>query len=135
MIKQPNGLWTLWYDQTLLGFQNPGNMKGSNIKQISAGGIQNVQIPSCIEDGDYLLRFEIIALHSAYNYPGAQFYVLSTPSTILSYQANSHLDGVRSNNCQWRNGCLKPLHCCASWSLFCTSGSHIAVAFSHNFLN
>jgi cellulase len=45
---------------------------------ISAGGVQSVKIPSCIENGDYLLRFEIIALHSAYSYPGAQFYVCCT---------------------------------------------------------
>jgi len=41
---------------------------------ISAGGIQSVPIPSCIEDGNYLLRFEIIALHNAYSAGGAQFY-------------------------------------------------------------
>lgn len=41
---------------------------------ISNGGVQSVKIPSCIANGDYLLRFEIIALHSAYSYPGAQFY-------------------------------------------------------------
>ncbi|KAI0751843.1 glycoside hydrolase family 61 protein [Daedaleopsis nitida] len=32
-------------------------------------------IPSCIESGQYLLRHEIIALHAASNYPGAQFYM------------------------------------------------------------
>lgn len=31
-------------------------------------------IPSCLEPGYYLVRHEIIALHSAYQYPGAQFY-------------------------------------------------------------
>lgn len=31
-------------------------------------------IPSCLEAGYYLVRHEIIALHSAYQYPGAQFY-------------------------------------------------------------
>ena len=43
--------------------------------QIAAGGIQKATIPTCIENGDYLLRFEIIALHSAYDQGGAQFYV------------------------------------------------------------
>lgn len=51
------------------------DIDSSNLKQIAAGGIQSVQIPSCIANGDYLLRFEIIALHSASTYPGAQFYV------------------------------------------------------------
>ncbi|KFY78567.1 hypothetical protein V499_02311 [Pseudogymnoascus sp. VKM F-103] len=49
---------------------------------ISAGGVQSVKIPSCIENGDYLLRFEIIALHSAYSYPGAQFYVECAQITV-----------------------------------------------------
>lgn len=31
-------------------------------------------IPSCLKAGYYLVRHEIIALHSAYSYPGAQFY-------------------------------------------------------------
>lgn len=44
----------------------------------SAGGIQSVTIPSCIAPGDYLLRFEIIALHNAENSGGAQFYVYYT---------------------------------------------------------
>lgn len=55
---------------------------------ISAGGVQSVKIPSCIENGDYLLRFELIALHSAYSYPGAQFYVCYT----------MHLHSVK---CSW----------------------------------
>ncbi|KAK0201880.1 glycosyl hydrolase family 61-domain-containing protein [Desarmillaria ectypa] len=32
-------------------------------------------IPSCIAAGQYLLRVEIIALHGASSYPGAQFYM------------------------------------------------------------
>jgi hypothetical protein len=43
--------------------------------QIASGGIQKATIPTCIENGDYLLRFELIALHSAYDQGGAQFYV------------------------------------------------------------
>ena len=31
-------------------------------------------IPSCLKPGYYLVRHEIIALHSAYNEGGAQFY-------------------------------------------------------------
>ncbi|KAK2766714.1 hypothetical protein FQN54_006028 [Arachnomyces sp. PD_36] len=42
---------------------------------IEAGGLQTVQIPECIEDGEYLLRFELIALHSASLPKQAQFYV------------------------------------------------------------
>lgn len=31
-------------------------------------------IPSCLKSGYYLVRHEIIALHAAWEYPGAQFY-------------------------------------------------------------
>lgn len=34
----------------------------------------NYTIPSCLKPGNYLVRHEIIALHSAYNEGGAQFY-------------------------------------------------------------
>ncbi|KAK6438960.1 hypothetical protein LTR95_004824, partial [Oleoguttula sp. CCFEE 5521] len=42
---------------------------------ISDGGIQTVKIPSCLASGDYLMRFELIALHSAGSEKGAQFYM------------------------------------------------------------
>ncbi|KAM0722084.1 hypothetical protein Q7P37_003010 [Cladosporium fusiforme] len=42
---------------------------------ISADGVQSVTIPSCIEDGDYLLRFELIALHEASTEGKAQYYM------------------------------------------------------------
>ncbi|RPB17344.1 glycoside hydrolase [Morchella conica CCBAS932] len=38
-------------------------------------GKWSVKIPTNIPDGDYLLRGEIIALHSASSYPGAQLYM------------------------------------------------------------
>ncbi|KAL7273452.1 hypothetical protein RUND412_003688 [Rhizina undulata] len=38
-------------------------------------GLVNFTIPSCIPAGNYLLRAEIIALHGASSYPGAQFYM------------------------------------------------------------
>ena len=31
-------------------------------------------IPACIKPGFYLVRHEVIALHAAWQYPGAQFY-------------------------------------------------------------
>jgi len=42
---------------------------------IAAEGKVSFTIPSCIEAGQYLLRVEIIALHAAESYPGAQFYM------------------------------------------------------------
>jgi hypothetical protein len=41
---------------------------------MKAGSAVKYTIPSCITPGYYLVRHEIIALHSAYAYPGAQFY-------------------------------------------------------------
>ena len=41
---------------------------------MKAGNLVKYTIPSCIAPGYYLVRHEIIALHSAYAYPGAQFY-------------------------------------------------------------
>ncbi|KAK2808479.1 hypothetical protein FQN50_004687 [Emmonsiellopsis sp. PD_5] len=44
-------------------------------KLIADEGFQTVTIPECIEDGQYLLRFEVIALHYANVEGMAQFYV------------------------------------------------------------
>ncbi|KII90867.1 glycoside hydrolase family 61 protein [Plicaturopsis crispa FD-325 SS-3] len=42
---------------------------------IANKGKVTFSIPACIEPGQYLLRHEIIALHAASSYPGAQFYM------------------------------------------------------------
>ncbi|EIN11130.1 hypothetical protein PUNSTDRAFT_154782 [Punctularia strigosozonata HHB-11173 SS5] len=39
------------------------------------GGKHSVVIPASLPAGEYLLRAEIIALHVAQSYPGAQFYI------------------------------------------------------------
>ncbi|CAI4218735.1 unnamed protein product [Parascedosporium putredinis] len=44
-------------------------------KVIQNGGKHAITIPECIEEGQYLLRAEMIALHGAGTYPGAQFYM------------------------------------------------------------
>ncbi|KAG8747187.1 hypothetical protein FRC12_014127 [Ceratobasidium sp. 428] len=41
----------------------------------NAKGKATAVIPKCIPPGNYLLRAEIIALHAAGSYPGAQFYM------------------------------------------------------------
>ncbi|KAG9121201.1 hypothetical protein FRC07_002949 [Ceratobasidium sp. 392] len=41
----------------------------------NTGGKATAVIPKCIPSGNYFLRAEIIALHGASSYPGAQFYV------------------------------------------------------------
>lgn len=63
---------------------------------MKAGGVAKYTVPKCIASGYYLVRHEIIALHSAYSYPGAQFYPgchqlkvsgggSSTPSGLVSF--------------------------------------------------
>ena len=42
---------------------------------IAAGGWHYFTMPSCVAPGDYLLRVELIALHSAGTQGGAQFYM------------------------------------------------------------
>lgn len=44
-------------------------------KLIRNKGKVDFSIPSCIPAGQYLLRVELIALHAAGSYPGAQFYM------------------------------------------------------------
>ncbi|KAK4118186.1 lytic polysaccharide monooxygenase [Parathielavia appendiculata] len=44
-------------------------------KVINGQGKHPIRIPECIAPGQYLLRAEMIALHGASNYPGAQFYM------------------------------------------------------------
>jgi len=63
-------------------------------KVINGQGRHAIKIPDCIAPGQYLLRAEMIALHGAGNYPGAQFYMecaqlnivggsgTKTPSTV-----------------------------------------------------
>ncbi|KFA51949.1 hypothetical protein S40293_07046 [Stachybotrys chartarum IBT 40293] len=77
-------------------------------KVINGQGIHTIRIPECIEPGQYLLRAEMIALHGAGSYPGAQFYMecaqinviggtgTATPSTVSFPGAYSGTDpGVR----------------------------------------
>ncbi|KAL0577156.1 hypothetical protein V5O48_004832 [Marasmius crinis-equi] len=44
-------------------------------KLIANGGKYTFMIPECVPSGQYLMRHEIIALHSASSYPGTQFYI------------------------------------------------------------
>lgn len=44
-------------------------------RMINNGGWVDFTLPTCIAPGNYLLRAEIIALHSAGSTGGAQFYM------------------------------------------------------------
>ena len=73
---------------------------------IANEGYWDIKIPNCIAPGQYLLRHELLALHSAASYPGAQFYVSNSDKTLqmkcLKRYAPLPIDGVRSNVNQWR---------------------------------
>jgi hypothetical protein len=77
-------------------------------KVINGKGEHKIKIPDCIAPGQYLLRAEMLALHAAGSYPGAQFYMecaqinviggsgTANPSTVSFPGAYSSSDpGVR----------------------------------------
>ena len=65
--------WVLTSDQQIAEDAFDGSTWGVD-RLISNQGKQTITIPACIAPGQYLLRGELIALHSASSYPGAQFY-------------------------------------------------------------
>ncbi|KAI0508699.1 glycoside hydrolase family 61 protein [Xylaria bambusicola] len=54
--------------------QGTSNKWRASYLMVSGNSSYKYTIPSCLAPGYYLVRHEIIALHSAYEYPGAQFY-------------------------------------------------------------
>ncbi|GJE95940.1 glycoside hydrolase family 61 protein [Phanerochaete sordida] len=54
---------------------NPADQSWGVDRMIANKGKVTFTIPSCIPAGQYLLRHEMIALHPASTYPGAQFYM------------------------------------------------------------
>jgi len=67
------GYGTGWFKISQTGFNNSTKLWGVD-NLIAAGGVQSIPIPSCIANGQYLLRAEVIALHGAGSVGGAQFY-------------------------------------------------------------
>lgn len=55
---------------------------------IANGGVQSITIPKCIAPGQYLLRGELIALHSASSSGGAQFYMECAQVNIVGGSAD-----------------------------------------------
>ncbi|KDQ53033.1 glycoside hydrolase family 61 protein [Jaapia argillacea MUCL 33604] len=54
---------------------NPSDQSWGVDRLIANKGKVTFTIPKCIPPGQYLLRHELIALHAASSYPGAQFYM------------------------------------------------------------
>ena len=61
---------------------------------ISNGGVQTITIPQCIAPGQYLLRGELIALHSASSSGGAQFYMVSSLISSLHCLSSAALESI-----------------------------------------
>ncbi|TFK45709.1 beta-1,4-endoglucanase [Heliocybe sulcata] len=68
----PTGSDVVWFKIDEGGYEN-GKWAGTDILT-SQNSTWTVTIPSALKAGQYLVRHEIIALHSAGSYPGAQFY-------------------------------------------------------------
>ncbi|KAM0283390.1 hypothetical protein ACHAQH_002513 [Verticillium albo-atrum] len=67
-----SGVGDGWFKIQEDGFN--GGVWGTE-KVINGQGKHTIRIPECIAPGQYLLRAEMIALHGAGSYPGAQFYM------------------------------------------------------------
>jgi len=92
-----------WFKISEAGY-NPSTKDWAVTDLINNQGIQSITIPSCIANGQYLLRAELIALHAASNANGAQFYMecaqinvsggsgSSSPSTVSFPGAYSQTD-------------------------------------------
>ncbi|KAK1230836.1 hypothetical protein PQX77_001307 [Marasmius sp. AFHP31] len=63
-----------WFKIQEDGF-NPSTNTWAVDKLIANGGKYTFTMPKCVPTGQYLMRHEIIALHGAGSYPGAQFYI------------------------------------------------------------
>ncbi|KAI0053817.1 lytic polysaccharide monooxygenase [Auriscalpium vulgare] len=72
-------VWTKIYSSGLL---NPSTEQWATDVVNATQGKHSVVIPASLPAGDYLLRAEIIALHVASSYPGAQFYIGCAQATI-----------------------------------------------------
>ncbi|PKS08722.1 hypothetical protein jhhlp_004775 [Lomentospora prolificans] len=70
--KTDTGVGDGWFKISGIGYN--GGTWGSDIV-INNQGKQVIHIPECLEDGQYLLRAEMVALHGARSPNGAQFYM------------------------------------------------------------
>lgn len=68
------GTSAIWFKVAQTGRAGTTSVWGDSSLMVSGNAGTTYTIPSCVEAGYYLVRHEIIALHAAYSYPGAQFY-------------------------------------------------------------
>ncbi|KAF8684071.1 Glycoside hydrolase [Rhizoctonia solani] len=73
ITKWNPGKEAVWFKVAQQGYEN-GKWAATDILTGENNSIARFTIPASLKAGQYLIRHEIIALHSAYAYPGAQFY-------------------------------------------------------------
>lgn len=73
-----------WFKIAEQGY-NPSTKTWAVDDLIKKKGMWDIKIPACIASGQYLMRHELIALHSASSYPGAQFYVSLPNRTVPEF--------------------------------------------------
>ncbi|KAF9000239.1 glycoside hydrolase [Cyathus striatus] len=70
-----NGQGAVWTKVYQSGLLNPSSQQWATDIVNSNGGKHSFKLPASLPAGEYLIRAEIIALHVASSYPGAQFYI------------------------------------------------------------
>ncbi|KAI0065807.1 hypothetical protein BV25DRAFT_1596550 [Artomyces pyxidatus] len=70
-----NGQGAVWTKIYSSGLLNPSTSEWATDVVNTNNGKHSVVIPASLPAGEYLLRAEILALHVASSYPGAQFYI------------------------------------------------------------
>jgi len=79
---QANFTTTGWFKIWESGLSSNGTWATTTM--IANKGKVTYTIPSCIPSGNYFLRHELIALHAASSYPGAQFYMECAQINIVN---------------------------------------------------
>lgn len=69
-----SGVGNGWFKIMEQGYNSGSGVWGTDTV-IKNAGKQVINIPDCLEDGQYLLRAEMIALHGARSVNGAQLYM------------------------------------------------------------
>ncbi|XDG06268.1 hypothetical protein ABKA04_005883 [Annulohypoxylon sp. FPYF3050] len=95
-----SGVGNGWFKIQEEGYSNG---KWGTDTVINNGGNQQIKIPECIEDGQYLLRAEMIALHGARSVNGAQLYMECAQINVTGGKASktpstSSIPGIYKSN-------------------------------------
>ncbi|KAF8990714.1 glycoside hydrolase family 61 protein F [Cyathus striatus] len=73
ITKWSPGTSAVWFKVAESGKTSDGKWAATDLLTAS-NSIYTFTIPAKLKPGQYIIRHEIIALHAAYTYPGAQFY-------------------------------------------------------------